>query len=183
MRLNICIDIDGTITDPYYWIKYINEYFKTNLSAEDITKFDICRILNITNDEYLKFYDVYGEKIHSSAVLRQYVKDMLNEINNNHNIYYITARPEKYREVTSEWIKVSGLPRGELFMMGNHNKEEKAKELDCHIFIEDRYRNAVMLAKAGFKVLLIDSNYNRYPLIDGIKRVYNWKEIYDEISS
>lgn len=27
-NLNICIDIDGTITEPYYWLEISNKYFK-----------------------------------------------------------------------------------------------------------------------------------------------------------
>ncbi len=33
-NLNICIDIDGTITDPYYWLNITNKYFNKNITEE-----------------------------------------------------------------------------------------------------------------------------------------------------
>lgn len=182
MKLNICVDIDGTITDPYYWLKYVNKYFKTELTATDIVKFDICRILNIDESEYEKFYDKHGEEIHGDNIARENAKEVLNDLDKDHNIYYVTARPEKYKEVTENWLYSNGLPKAPVYMMGHHNKGEIAKELNCDFFVEDRYRNSVFLAKEGIKVLMIDTNYNRYPLIDNITRVYNWKEIYEIIN-
>lgn len=54
-----------------------------------------------------------------------------------------------------------------------------AKKLESDIFIDDWYENAVQLSKNGFKVLLIDTNYNRMPLNENIIRVFNWNEIYE----
>lgn len=182
MKLNICIDIDGTITDSYFWIKYLNKFFGFNLKDEDIVKFDICRVANISEEDYQRFYDKWGEEMHLNAIIRDGAASVLKKLSEKHNIYYITARPEKYRQATEAWMDKNDLPRGEIYMMGNHNKEEKAKELQCDVFIEDRYRNAVMIAKEGIKTLLIDSNYNRYPLIEDMIRVYDWNDIYNEIS-
>lgn len=61
-------------------------------------------------------------------------------------------------------------------------KVDKARELKCNMFIEDSYDNAVQLSNADFKVLLIDTNYNRKPLNESITRVYNWTEIYGIIN-
>jgi hypothetical protein len=57
----------------------------------------------------------------------------------------------------------------------------KAREVNCDIFIEDRYENAVQLALTGFCVLLIDCEYNRQHTIPGITRVFSWQHIYKEI--
>ena len=85
-------------------------------------------------------------------------------------------------EVTKRWFLNYGIPNNDLHMLGSHFKVNKARELDCHIFIEDRYENALEIALAGFDVLLIDTNYNRLPLIPGIIRVYDWLDIYEEVS-
>src|SRR3712207_9366101 len=90
MKLNICVDIDGTITDPYYWLKYVNPYFHTNLRSEDIVKFDICRILNIDDETYNEFYDELGEQIHLDNIPRDFAVQVLNKLAEEHNIYYIT---------------------------------------------------------------------------------------------
>lgn len=49
--------------------------------------------------------------------------------------------------------------------------------MDCDIFIEDRYENAIQLSEAGFEVLLIGTNYNNGPINANIHRVKNWYEI------
>ncbi|CAM2761429.1 hypothetical protein HAHI6034_08980 [Hathewaya histolytica] len=181
MKLNIGVDIDGTITDPYYWLKYINMYFKTELKPEHIVKFNICEILNIEEQDYLEFYDMHGEEMHSDNIIRDNAKEVLNKLHEDHNIYYITARPEKFKKVTEEWLYSNELPKAPVHMMGHHNKVEKARELNCDFFVEDRYRNSVFLAKEGIKVLMLDTNYNRYPLISNMERVYNWNDIYNHI--
>ncbi|NMB44289.1 MAG: hypothetical protein GX995_09200, partial [Clostridiales bacterium] len=65
----------------------------------------------------------------------------------------------------------------DLFLLGSHYKVEMAKKLDCDLFIEDNYNNALELSEAGYKVLLLDTKYNRLALNSNIVRVYDWDEI------
>ena len=37
MKRNICIDIDGTMTSPYFFIPYLNKLTGKNLGIEDYT--------------------------------------------------------------------------------------------------------------------------------------------------
>lgn len=175
--LNICVDIDGTITEPYYWIKEANKFFNTNIKEADVTKYEICEVLGISNEEYLEFYSKYGAKIHLEAQIRNNAKRVLWEMSKKHNIFYVTAREERLKEETIRWFNNHDLPTGELFLLGSPQKAQKAKELNCDIFLEDRYENAVELSKEGFQVLLLDCNYNRFKLTPGIQRVLNWDEI------
>lgn len=181
-KLNICIDIDGTITEPYYWIEDANKYFNKNIKPEDVIKYEIHEILEVTSEEYLLFYKIYKEKIHLGAAIRENSEKVLWNLSNMHTIYYVTAREKELKNTTEKWFKVNNLPNAELFLLGSHHKVNKAVELKCDIFIEDRYENALELAGSGFNILLIDTEYNRKPLIQGIKRVYDWKDIENEIS-
>ncbi len=181
--LNICIDIDGTITEPYYWMELANKYFNKNITSKDVIEYDMHKALNITREEFIKFYNIYAEELHFKADLREKAKPILQTINKKHNIYYVTAREPKMQEVTKKWFDINKLPKGELYLLGSHYKVEKARELECNVFIEDRYENALQLADSGFKVLLIDCEYNRYDLVSGITRVYNWEEILKEINN
>lgn len=181
MRLNLCIDIDGTITDPFYWLQHANHYFKTDLTKDRINKYDIHEVLGVPQEEFNLFYEIYCEEIHIKADIREGAGEVLNELNCKHSINYVTAREPRLTEVTRKWLKMKGLPMGSLYVLGSHYKVNKAKELKCDIFIEDRYENAIQLAIAGFKVLLIDCPYNRQSLIYGITRVYDWYDIKKEI--
>ncbi|MTI67706.1 MAG: hypothetical protein FH753_14055 [Firmicutes bacterium] len=182
MRFNICIDIDGTITNPYCWLDALNKHFNKKVEPKDVTEYEIHKVLNIAREDYLKFYDVYGEKLHLNATARSNAREVLYKLNATHNISYVTARPKRMEDVTRMWFENKNLPMTEVYLLGSHFKVKKAMELNCDIFIEDRYENALQLALKGFKVLLIDCNYNRYPLVSGMTRVFDWDDIYTEIS-
>jgi len=181
MKLNLCIDIDGTITDEYYWLDYANKYFGTNVKPKQVKSYNFNEPLNITREEYFEFYNLHCNEMHSKAKVRENAKSMLWDLDQQHNIFYVTARDPKIKDVTVKWFENNKLPNSDLYMLGSHYKVDKAKELKCDIFIEDRYENAIELALAGFKVLLVDCSYNRRPEIPGITRVYSWYQIYDEI--
>lgn len=175
--MNICIDIDGTITHAYYWVKYINKHFKTNLKEEDMIYYNLEKVANVTAEEFGEFYRIYSEEIHKNAVIREHAKNVLDELAKSHNIFYVTARDESLRDITLNWFKEMELPEGNLYMLGSHDKVNKAKELNCDLFLEDRYENAIDLSNNGIKILLIDCYYNRHPLNENIKRVADWNEI------
>lgn len=176
-QLNICIDIDGTITDPYYWLSYTNNYFNLNITEDEITCYEISKVLNISQQEYLKFYEDYKFEIHSKQKLRDDVRDILDKLYMQNYLYFVTARDKSLELLTSLYLKHHKIPYDDVFVLGTHNKVPAARNLKSDIFIEDSYDNALQLSTNGFKVLLIDTNYNRFPLNDNITRVYNWKEI------
>ena len=176
-NLNICIDIDGTITDPYYWLSYANKYFNSNISESEITSYDIHKILNIKQSEYLEFYENFKVEIHTNQKLRPDVKDILDELHKLNYLYFVTAREKSLELVTFLYLLNHEIPFDEVFLLGTHNKVPKAKDLNCDIFIEDSYDNAIELSNNGFKVILLDTNYNRLPLNNNIIRAHSWMEI------
>lgn len=180
-NLNLCIDIDGTITNPYYWLDMTNKYFNKNITEEQITKYYIHEVMNITRDEYEEFYEKSKFELHTNPELRADVKAVINRLSLFNTIYFVTARDESLTMLTYAYLKNKGIHYDNLFLLGSHYKVEKAKELNCSIFIEDNYDNAIQLSEAGFKVLLLDTNYNRKKLNDNIIRVYNWNEIFSII--
>ncbi len=182
-RLTIGIDIDGTITDPFYWLDLANEYFGKSVRPEEITIYEIGEVLGLKKEEYIKFYEDKKVEIHWKAGVRQGAKEKLWSLFEDHESYYITARDESLYDLTREWLDEHELPMGKLHTLGSHFKVEKAKELGCDVFIEDRYENAVELAEEGINVLLIDCSYNRQPLIPNMIRVKNWEEVAVAIES
>lgn len=181
-NLNICIDIDGTITDPYYWLSYANSYFNSNVSENQITSYNIAEVLNVKEIDYLSFYERYKFKIHSKQELRDDVKEVLNELYKSNNIYFVTARDKSLELLTFQYLKNNEIPFHKVLVLGTYNKVPSATELQCDVFIEDSYDNAISLSNAGFKVILIDTNYNRFPLNHNIIRASNWNEIFHIIN-
>ncbi len=180
--MNLCIDIDGTLTDPYYWLKRANDYFGTSVKPEEVTYYSVEEALNLTPGTYNLFYHLYGRLIHKEAEIRFGVQDILNRLaQQGHQIHYVTAREEGMRKVTEEWLEEYELPMDSLTLLGTPNKIWKAKQLKSDFFIEDSYDNVIQLSKAGFKVLLIDCTYNQGDLPHNVVRVKNWNEIYKQI--
>ena len=176
-NLNICIDIDGTITDPYYWLSYANSYFNSNISEDQVISYNISKVLNIEQNDYIEFYEKFKFEIHTTQKLRNDVKEILDELHRFNNLYYVTARDKSLELVTFLYLLNHEIPFDEIFILGTHNKVPKAKDLNCDIFIEDSYDNAIELSNNGFKVILLDTNYNRLPLNHNIIRAHNWMEI------
>ncbi|KAB3525588.1 5' nucleotidase, NT5C type [Alkaliphilus serpentinus] len=179
--LNLCIDIDGTVTGAYDWLPRTNRFFNVCLKPRDIKYYEIHRVLGVERREYEKFYDQYGEIIHQEASIRKGAREALQKFYQHNKIHFVTAREEKMRGVTAKWFKQHQIPYHSLSLLGSHNKVEKAMDLACDIFIEDRYENAIQLASAGFEVLLINCYYNQGSLLSGITRVNNWLQIEDYI--
>lgn len=182
-KLNICIDIDGTVTEPYYWLTLANKYFNTNVKPKDITVYEIEGILGITQEAYDRFYDLYGETMHRESAVRPGVKEVISKLHDYHNIHFVTARHERMRNVSLEWMSRHRIPMDSISFLGSHNKINRARELSSDIFIEDRYENAISLSRAGFDVLLIDCSYNKGILPANVKRVGNWSQIFKIISN
>ncbi|MCB2294695.1 hypothetical protein LGK95_14425 [Clostridium algoriphilum] len=181
-NLNICIDIDGTITDAYYWLNITNKHFNKNITEQQVTKYYIHEVMGIDAKEYEKFYEQNKIEIHSEQKLREDAQMVIKRLSLIHNIYFVTAREESLTMFTHSYLKKNDIPYDDLFVLGSHYKVDKARELKCNVFIEDNYDNAIQLSTAGYKVLLIDTNYNQKPLNENIVRVYNWKEIYSIIN-
>lgn len=176
-NLNLCIDIDGTVTEPYYWLNRANRYFDRQLKPEDVSVYEIHRVLDVGEDDYNEFYDLYGKLLHKESKARFGASQMIRRLYQSHNIHFVTAREEKMRETSIEWLDRHQMPMDSIWLLGSHYKVEKARELKSDLFMEDNYNNALQLAQAGFEVLLIDCSYNRGPLPRNVKRVKNWFEI------
>lgn len=181
-RLNILIDIDGTVTEPFYWLKQANRHFSMNLDPRVIRRYEIHEALGVTAEEGKAFYDMYGESIHQEAKERRGASQAVARLSMDHNIHFVTAREPKMRQVSEYWLKMHGFPMDTLTLLGSHDKVMSAHGLECDIFIEDRYENALQLAQEGFKVILINCSYNQGPLPDKVMRVNTWTEITDVIN-
>jgi uncharacterized HAD superfamily protein len=177
-NLNICIDIDGTITDPYFWLNSVNRYFNKNITINEVTEYEIHKVMGISREEYDDFYNKNKFIIHGEEeYIREDAKKIIRELINNNNIYFVTAREQDLEILTYSYLKKHNIPYDGVFVLGTHYKVDMAKKLNCDIFIEDCYKNALQLSENGFKILLIDTNYNRMPLNENITRVSNWNEI------
>ncbi|MFL0194480.1 5' nucleotidase, NT5C type [Clostridium sp. WILCCON 0269] len=177
--LNICIDIDGTITDPYFWLDIANKHFKKNVSIQEITQYRVDQVMGVTRKEYIDFYNKNKFELHNGKEpIRKDAIKIIQKLIKTNNIYFVTAREKDLEILTHYYLNKHNIPYDGVFVLGTSYKVDTAINLNCDVFIEDCYENALELSKNGFKTLLIDTNYNRVPLNKNITRVFNWNEIY-----
>ncbi len=176
-KLNLCIDIDGTVTEPFYWLERANHYFNKQIKPDDVSVYEIHKVLDVYEDDYNEFYDLYGKLLHKESEARFGASEVIKKLYHHHHIHFVTAREEKMKDISIEWLDRHQIPRDSIDLLGSHYKVDKAHELKSDLFIEDCYRNALQLANAGFDVLLIDCAYNKGVLPQNVIRVKNWFEI------
>ncbi|MFL0249153.1 5' nucleotidase, NT5C type [Clostridium neuense] len=182
-NLNICIDIDGTLTNPYYWLDKTAEHFNKIVRHEDFTQYEYSKVIGISQSDYDEFYEKYKFKYHSKDVLRFKARDVINKFYLSNNVFFVTAREKSLEMLTFSYLNRKNIKFDRLFVLGTHHKVKKAKELKCDVFIEDNPYNAEELSNAGFKVFLIDTTYNRKISHHNIIRVYDWIDIEDAVNN
>jgi uncharacterized protein len=127
--MNICIDIDGTITEPYYWLTRANEYFKTKIQPKDVTTYEIHKVLGIEECAFRQFYHSYGKLLHKESKIRFGAKQIINKLQQNHKIHIVSAREEKLKDVTLEWLNNNQIAMDSIALLGDPNKIWKARQL------------------------------------------------------
>lgn len=182
-KLNICIDIDGTITNPYHFMPYLNDMYNKNLTEEQFTTHKMEELCGVELDDLLKLFHTEYIHAYSEANIVENAKDIITELYKEHNLYFVTARSQSLEAITIDWLTQNGLGAVGVHLLGSDYKVDKARELNCNIFIEDNPDNAYQLANDGLTVILIDNNYNKNIEHENIVRVKNWIEIKDFISN
>lgn len=176
--LSLCVDIDGTVTGAYDWLPYTNNYFGQELTEDQINHYDIHTVYGLPREAYLEFYGIHGKTVHSNNTPRPYADQVLAKLRNRgHEVHFVTARDMAMKEITEKWLHDHHMTHDSLNLLGSHHKVQKAFDLNCDVFIEDRYENAIDLAKAGFLVILVNCNYNQGHLPPSVTRLENWQEI------
>lgn len=179
--IRIGIDIDGTLTEPDFWVEPLNKHFNQQLKYGDSDEYDWLQIYQLEPEEFMSFYKTHGPAMHLNAAIRPGAAATIKQWHCDHQIYYLTARQSWLTATTEQWLQIHELP-GDCYVLGSHYKLQKAQDLQCELFIEDNYEVACQLAEGGIRVLLLDCSYNRKPLPSRlISRVYNWQDIAQEV--
>lgn len=175
--LRLGIDIDGTITAQDTFVPYLNRSFNLSISLNDMTDYDLTKLLNISQEEFWEWMNQNEATIYKEALLAQHAKQSLDLLKEEHKLIYITARRTHLTDITYEWFERQNIHYDHIELVGGHHKVEAVKNHNIDLFFEDHHGNAMMIAKeADIPVILFNSPYNQLPIDSNIIRVNNWLE-------
>lgn len=140
----IAVDICNTIAD-------LSVVLKKVLSDLDMSKYPHPEL---TEDFFKNNLWIFmnAEPIRPARVI---LKDIYKE----HQIVYITSRPEEAEHVTHEWLRKNGYPEGPVFF--TRDKVSLAKQLGIRLALEDSPEEIRSYREGGVKVLVKAQPYNQ----------------------
>jgi len=138
--VNIAVDIDGTVAySQPLMVEVLNKLTGKSVSVDDVTKFDLSYVYDVS-DEFIKnVFKDYGEYIFGFAKKFKDSPDVLNRFYQaGHNVYFITARDHKYTNLTRLWLNKNGFEYNKLIIVPSFkDKLLKFKQLNIDVAIED----------------------------------------------
>lgn len=175
-KFGIGIDIDGTLTDPSYFIPHLNKYFKKEINVQEPHIYDYAELYNTTPEEIRHYFTHINPTLMFESHLLDYAKETVLDLSQKNNVYIITARKSELYDKTRAWLDKRGLGSIELLCLGTPDKSPVAKELSVKYFLEDHPTASIEIANADIDVVLMDAPYNKETAHQKIERVYNWMQ-------
>lgn len=83
-----------------------------------------------------EFHEKYMYSYREAKVVEN-AKNIIDDLKKNYNLYFVMTRDAKLIDVTKSWLNENGFDEIDVYLLGSDYKIQKAKELECHIFIED----------------------------------------------
>jgi hypothetical protein len=188
--MKIGIDLDDTLgQSTSAVIAFHNDTYSTDFKMENLTDYIWQAILDHSKTQeesrkrVRKFHETsYGKNIKPVKD----TKKVLERLKKEHELHIITARGDYIKKETEEWVR-NNFPNtfSHIHFTNQHSqniqgttKKKICDTLGIDIFIEDDVNNASECLAPNRKVYLLNYPWNQTDALpEGIKRVYSWKEI------
>ncbi|MCK4997255.1 hypothetical protein KAS08_03030 [Candidatus Pacearchaeota archaeon] len=194
MKLRLGIDLDDTVWKSVESvIDYYNLRNKTEYNIDDCASCSVKKLLNITEEKKRDLYDKYDNEVFSKEViLLDGFLEIFNKIQNDFEIFFITARPKNTEELVMWRMEnifgEENKNKFPLYFCGDReddtfiSKVDICKELKIDIMIDDGLHHLIECSNDGIKCLLLDYPWNRDDTLGkNIIRVNTWKDILKEL--
>ena len=178
--MRIGIDIDDTIVNTsemcINYVKKLDKKYGENIK-DIITD-------NIKNPVVTLFYDNYLYDVIAHAKLKEDAVKVINELYRDNEIYFITARSERFIKdvdnMTKNLLDSYNIKYNKI-ITGAGKKAELCVENNIDLLIDDSIKHCTNLSIIGIDTLLFNSINNK-DIETNLKRVYNWNEVYDYVN-
>jgi hypothetical protein len=177
--MKIGIDYDGVITDACEVVYSINNIYNTNFKPSNVTDYDFSKCLGIEIDwsKELLFNALRNLNWRSNA------KDIIKKLNQEHEVYIITARNPNSKETTDNKIYEEVGTKLNSIFLGHASKSETINNLNLDIMIEDSPDNIMQIQQycPNTKIIKMNAPYNTF--VKSNCDVDTWLEIDSYISN
>ena len=193
MKIGIDID-DTTFLTVKSMLKYADK-FEEETSGKPINKDNFGLIKNRyylealygwDRQTKLKFFNTYYKNVLEECTMLPNANKVIQKLRENgHTIHFITARLMNIKDcdtekITRESLKSFNIPYDSLSLHIS-DKLTFCIEHGIDLLIEDSYETCKQLADNGIKSILMTTKMNENIDSNGITRVNNWEQIYEEI--
>lgn len=179
-------DIDGVLTndddgDCSLWLQEASNYF-----GEPIVKrsYYIEDAFNKSKGEVQEFFRARVSTIFATVPVREDAAETLQGLfRRGHEIHLITARDNRYRQVTENWLQRHEIPYHSLSMSETseaYSKGVLCQELGVHFFVDDKVENAEDTSRLGIYTLLFHASHNLHANTS-VPLVKSWRDVQTHI--
>lgn len=179
--MRIGIDIDDTITNTYeVIIKLLSEHYGISYDELYNKHYDY-KVLIKMYDEYFEIFKENMNELALNLELKDNVKEIIDKLSEDNEIHFITARTNfEYIDcyTTSKMFLDKNNIKYDSLNVGIKDKGEFLSENNIDILIDDSEEKCMSAIEHNKDYLLFDSAYNKE---SNLKRVMNWKEVYEYI--
>ena len=176
--MKIGIDMDGVIIDTINFIsKEFSDIFGCLITPDDIAH----KLGEIKGAD--EIFLERGEYLLCSLDPMDKAAEVINSLNENHEIYIISARFSIHYDATVKWLNEHEIKVNEVLFTEGSGKADICRKYDINLFIEDSMKNALEIASAGIKVILLTTDYNSAVKSSAIEYCDDWDDIYRYVNS
>jgi hypothetical protein len=188
--VRIGYDIDDTVAGTMSGIlSFFNNRYGFEHTVESVVAMQESGIYNYKEDILSQLYNMAPEEVDDifvkeSHLILPYVEplgpawvNIRNQATMGCEIYYITARHEKYSQHSLDWLAAGQFPKSELIC--TRDKGSVAKKLNLAYFYEDNLHNISELRKEGVNCFIVDALCNHTVNFPKVPRMYWNKKITD----
>lgn len=184
--MRIGIDIDGVLTDMEAAIldNATKFCYENNIEYKiDATQYDESKMLNISEENIEKFWNLYLGEYAQNYPTREYASEVISKLKKENEIYIVTSRneeglpPELYgtmQDMVKKWLEKRKIEYDKIIF--TQEKLKTCIENNIDIMIEDCAETINKLSKR-IKVLCFDTSYNKQVEGKNIIRVYSWYDV------
>ncbi len=194
MRLGIDIDdttlvtVDGMIKYGDIFCREVLKRKETKSNISDVKdRFYLKALYGWDEETKFKFFDLYYKNILEECYPKEDSVKILNKFKeDNDELFFISSRLTFIAGCDAQKISEDSLTKYEIpfdkIIIGAYSKLEYCLANHIEVFVDDSYDVLEELSKHGIKCYLMTTPMNSsIKVIDSIKRVNTWNEIYNDL--